>query len=332
MAKADPRIFITTCMKNEGPFILEWLAWHRAIGVTDFLIFTNDCTDGTDHLLDYLSVRGHVHHMTNPAVAMGETKFQPIALDHTQREFGLDQFDYVISMDVDEFINVRVGSGQLSDLIRVASPFDVLTMTELNHGSNDIMEFEDCWMTETFLNHQTEAPGNKKARRGVKSLVKVSDKLEILRNHRPVTSPDAEWLDGSGRPNDAMRDSDDRGLDCRGTYDLVVLEHFSLRSLHSYLIKMHRGDVVRDDRQVSRRYWRQRNKDSSATTDMSMGVALARDYFDQHFRPDKRLMEIHDKTVAWHKSTIAELLAEEEYAERKAWILKEAWHGDPVVS
>lgn len=48
---------IVSTMKNEGPFILEWIAHHRAIGVDDFLIYTNDCTDGTDRLLDALARR-----------------------------------------------------------------------------------------------------------------------------------------------------------------------------------------------------------------------------------------------------------------------------------
>ncbi|HRK43782.1 MAG TPA: glycosyltransferase family 2 protein, partial [Gemmobacter sp.] len=29
-------ITVFTCMRNEGPFLLEWLAYHRLIGVTDF--------------------------------------------------------------------------------------------------------------------------------------------------------------------------------------------------------------------------------------------------------------------------------------------------------
>ncbi len=35
-------------MKNEGPYIVEWIAYHRAIGVDNFLIYTNGCEDGTD--------------------------------------------------------------------------------------------------------------------------------------------------------------------------------------------------------------------------------------------------------------------------------------------
>ena len=53
-ARASRAHRIITTMKNEGPFILEWLAYHRAIGVDDFLIYTNDCTDGTDTMLDLL--------------------------------------------------------------------------------------------------------------------------------------------------------------------------------------------------------------------------------------------------------------------------------------
>ncbi|MGB8813172.1 MAG: glycosyltransferase family 2 protein, partial [Paracoccaceae bacterium] len=46
-AAAGGRTAIVTTMKNEGPFILEWIAYHRMIGVDDFLIYTNDCSDGT---------------------------------------------------------------------------------------------------------------------------------------------------------------------------------------------------------------------------------------------------------------------------------------------
>ena len=49
------RITAVTCVKNEGPFLLEWIAFHRVLGVTDFLFYSNDCTDATDRLLDALA-------------------------------------------------------------------------------------------------------------------------------------------------------------------------------------------------------------------------------------------------------------------------------------
>ncbi len=61
------RITAVTCVKNEGPFLLEWIAFNRLIGVTDHLFYSNDCTDGTDRLLDALAARGLVQHLPNPA-------------------------------------------------------------------------------------------------------------------------------------------------------------------------------------------------------------------------------------------------------------------------
>ena len=56
---------IVGCMKNEGPYVLEWVAYHRAIGVDNFLIYTNGCADGTDEILTRLQELGHVQHRDN---------------------------------------------------------------------------------------------------------------------------------------------------------------------------------------------------------------------------------------------------------------------------
>ncbi|WP_297342068.1 glycosyltransferase family 2 protein, partial [Pseudophaeobacter sp.] len=61
------RITAVTCVKNEGPFLLEWIAFNRLIGVTDFLFYSNDCTDGTAELLDALAARDMLTHLPNPA-------------------------------------------------------------------------------------------------------------------------------------------------------------------------------------------------------------------------------------------------------------------------
>ena len=52
------RVLAILGVKNEGAFLLEWLAHHRACGFTDFLVFSNDCSDGTDLMLDRLAAMG----------------------------------------------------------------------------------------------------------------------------------------------------------------------------------------------------------------------------------------------------------------------------------
>ena len=52
------KITAVTTQKNEGAFLLEWIAYHKIIGFTDIVILSNDCEDGSDEMLDHLSKSG----------------------------------------------------------------------------------------------------------------------------------------------------------------------------------------------------------------------------------------------------------------------------------
>lgn len=329
----DAKTAIVTCMKDEGPFVLEWIAWHQAVGVTDFVVFSNDCTDGTDAILDRLDDMGLVQHLPNPALALGSSYFQPAALQYLHYLPVMKAADFVISMDVDEFINVRAGQGRLQDLFAATGRFDVLSMSEINHGANDLEHFGDGWVTDQFLRHETETPGRHKANRGVKSIVRLSQSALQIRNHRPNMTTEAGemlWLDGSGRGLAALQDDPDRnGIDVRGSYDLVSLEHYPLRSLESYLVKMFRGDVVVKDKRVSQRYWRLRNRNEMLTSQAFLIRAAAQ---EEHARlmQDADLSKLHGQACSAHAARIDALLTQPEFQERRAWILEHAWGTVPV--
>ena len=54
------RSLIVTTQKNEGAFLLEWLAHHKSIGFDDILVLSNDCSDGNDTMLDRLQDMGEL--------------------------------------------------------------------------------------------------------------------------------------------------------------------------------------------------------------------------------------------------------------------------------
>ncbi|MGA1613547.1 MAG: glycosyltransferase family 2 protein [Lutimaribacter sp.] len=108
------RITAVTCVKNEGPFLLEWIAYNRLIGVNAHLFYSNDCTDGTDLLLDALAARGLVHHLPNPAEGRN---YQMEALKHAQSHPSVRGADWVWVADVDEFLNIHVGDHTIDALI-----------------------------------------------------------------------------------------------------------------------------------------------------------------------------------------------------------------------
>ena len=108
-----PRVTAVTCVKNEGPFLLEWVAFHRLIGVTDFLIYSNDCDDGTEPLLDALAPWGVVH-LPNPARGRS---YQMEALRHAARQEVVRGADWVWIADVDEFLNIHAPGHDIAALI-----------------------------------------------------------------------------------------------------------------------------------------------------------------------------------------------------------------------
>ncbi len=60
------RHVLLSSMKDEGPFILEFVAHHLVLGFDAIHIASNDCSDGTDLLLDALAAGGAITHTRNP--------------------------------------------------------------------------------------------------------------------------------------------------------------------------------------------------------------------------------------------------------------------------
>ena len=62
LARARVRPRLGACLlaaaRNEGPYLLEWLGYHRALGFEHAFIYTNDNWDGSDALLAALARQG----------------------------------------------------------------------------------------------------------------------------------------------------------------------------------------------------------------------------------------------------------------------------------
>ncbi|MFG1358490.1 glycosyltransferase family 2 protein [Xanthobacter pseudotagetidis] len=49
------KIAICAIVRDEAPYVLEWVAHHRALGFDHIFVFDNESRDGTSELLDSLS-------------------------------------------------------------------------------------------------------------------------------------------------------------------------------------------------------------------------------------------------------------------------------------
>ncbi|WP_298837145.1 FkbM family methyltransferase [uncultured Roseobacter sp.] len=303
-----------TCMKDEGPFILEWIAHHRAIGVTGFLIFSNDCTDGTVPLLNRLDEMGIIRHLPNPSTAMGTERHQPTALAYAGLHPEVQNADWVISMDVDEFLNIHAGDGTLGALYGRLPDADVISLSHVDFGDSGIEHFSDGLITDRMQYGQVRAP-DKAERRGIKTLVSRHAPPHRLSNHRPyfdeTDGRTPVWYDGSGRPcADTLLGSKAKGLDCRDTYNLAQINHYPVRDMETYLTKAAKGDVVAVGHFVGIDYWARRNRNDAHEASIQKHLHRLRAGL-KRLLEDDQLRALHEAAVAQHRNRIAVLKADE---------------------
>ncbi len=106
---------IMTTMKNEGPFLLEWIAHNLTIGFTGFVVFTNNCDDGTDLMVQRLEELGYCSHRPND-VSDGSPP-QHKALRRATAHPWVKEADWLMCLDVDEFVNLREGLTTLNQMM-----------------------------------------------------------------------------------------------------------------------------------------------------------------------------------------------------------------------
>lgn len=300
-----------TCVKNEAPFLLEWIAWHRMAGVTDFLFYSNDCSDGTDAMLDALARRGGVVHLANPAQGRN---YQMEALKDAARRPVVRAADWVWVADVDEFVNIHVGAGRFDDLIAACGAPAAISLSFQFFANCGVSAFRDRPVIGQFdRSHNPDLWCGETAIE-VKTLTRADFPLWYLGAHRPFLRRGAEvprWTDGSGRqvPDAFARAAAKRRIrkfPARGARRFATLNHYALRALDSYLLKIDRGDVNRAHRAFDDGYWRARN--DPAWQDLSirrrlpqLHEALAR------LKADPEIAALHRDAVAWHHARIAQL-------------------------
>ncbi len=312
------RTVIVTTMKNEGPFILEWIAYHRAIGVEDFLVYTNDCTDGTDTMLQMLERKGICQHRENPWVPGGELKPQHAALQASESEPIVMNSGWAICMDVDEFINIKIGDGTLKALYGAMGEANMISLTWRLFGNCDVHGYEDRFLLEQFETCAPEIVRKPHQAWGFKTLFRNIDIYKKIGVHRPKgLVPDlwdqVRWLNGSGRamPREMFRNGWRSTLETYG-YDWVQLNHYAVRSAESFLVKRDRGRVNHVDRDQGLNYWFRMNHNAVVDRSIQRMIPKLQAEWDR-LMADPEIRAAHEAAVAAHRGKIAELRATSNY-------------------
>lgn len=254
-----------TCIRDDGSYLLEWVAHHLPLGIDHFLIFSHDCTDATPALLDALEGTGVLTHV--PFRHDGKASAQWQALKLAGGHERLRDADRVLVFDCDEFLWLAPGAGTLPDLVagmeEESGPCDALALPWRLFGSGGARRRAEGITPERFL-HAAPPDLHFPIAHLFKTLARP-DRFARLGVHRPRarrSDPPPRWLGPDGQALDDRFARQDSRLTLYGTprgTERVGLNHYCLRSVEEFLVKAMRGLPNHMDRPVGLDYWVERN-------------------------------------------------------------------------
>ncbi|WP_333711805.1 glycosyltransferase family 2 protein [Yoonia sp.] len=312
-------VMAVSMMKDEAPFLLEWFAHHLAVGFSDILVYTNDCTDGTVEMLERLEELGLGYHRPND-IPEG-VKPQPSAIKHAQAEPLVRNADWVILFDADEFLAISHPSGTVDGMITdaVAEGANGIVITWRIFGSGGITDWSRAPVTEQYLR---AAPPLWNKGWGVKTLFKFDPDYWKLGIHRPAIKnrwlqtdfPETvKWLNGSGQPmEDYFKFRGWRSIRRTLGYDWAQMNHYAVKSVDAYALRKFRGNVNNKKDKYNADYWSLQDRNEVEDRVILRHAKRRRAIMDELLK-DPVLNHLHHKALDRIEARLAEYKQTESY-------------------
>jgi hypothetical protein len=226
-----PTAALCAIMKNEGPYILEWVAFHRVIGFNEIFIYDNDSTDNTCDLLARMSAVGIVNSIAWPS-ARGVAPQRAAYADVLPRV----KSEWVCFIDADEFVNLKVDDSIQAFLSRFPENASAIAMNWRLFGSSGLLTFDTDPVTRRFTRCSQRLA---RVNRHCKTIARVRD-IEEMHIHRCFLKRGL-YVDETGQKVEVER----FGLTPSTRTELVQVNHYVVKSREEYELKRLRGNANR---------------------------------------------------------------------------------------
>ena len=271
-------------------------------------------------MLMRLQELGWVQHFENDVPE--DKKPQPNALSLATANPEVMDSEWILTMDADEFLSIKVGRGWISDLVeRMDENADAMAITWRFFGANDITDWNPGLVIE---NYTRGAPDKFKKDWGVKTLFKPyrDIKLGIHRPHIKKAKQetanarllfDQMWLNGSGNPMpDEFSLSGWRSTRPTLGYKWVEMNHYAVKSYEAYLLRRVRGNVNNKEDKYNAAYFAlfDRNEEEHMTATRHAKGTRRR---MAQILSDPIMRELQDEALAFHAERVEMLRSSGEY-------------------
>jgi len=229
----------TLCLivKNEQPYLLEWIAHHKAMGIHSFVIYDNLSTDGTTDMLKALERAGIIKYHLQAESRQGSP--QRLSYNHCLTHHG-DKTDLITFIDTDEFLTSPSGDDIPKHIEQVFLQNPDMAAMAVNwriFGSSGHAKQKAGFVTERFL------MAGKTTSNVVKTIVKPEAAGEMFTHYVDLKS--GRYGDEIGRP---VTFNKPNGTPAPGTVrspsaKTLQLNHYMVKSREEFEMKINRGNA-----------------------------------------------------------------------------------------
>jgi hypothetical protein len=222
-----PRLAACAIFKNEAPYLLEWLAYHVAVGVGRFVLYDNASTDGGAALVRASRFAERVEMVDWP-----QRPGQLPAYRHFLTQFA-PRFDWAAFIDLDEFL-LPLADAAVPDLLARMSGFSAVLVQWRVFGPSGLETAPDGLVIEAYGRRAADdVPVN----RHVKTILRCADAVDVMQNPHEfrLRGPVCNAL-GRAVSNVAIQPE--------ACHQGLVLNHYQTRSRQEWLAKIRRGSAM----------------------------------------------------------------------------------------
>lgn len=242
-----PTLAIGAIFKNECDYVLEWLAWHRAQGFSQFIIYDNGSDDGTLALLTSLDALHYISLRTIEGKEGAQVEAYQAILDNDVQDV-----DYLAFIDADEFL-VPDGRQSAADHLSVLFSDASVGAVGVNwriYGTAGQEKQEEGFVIERFQ----QAASDQRSRNHFLKSVYRPEAVQTIFVHRAVLKKGYEYVNTQG---DALafanykqgiapvKEGATTGVALNVCDRGLRVNHYALKSYDEFLRKKkYKGDAV----------------------------------------------------------------------------------------
>lgn len=236
---------ICTIQRDRGPWIKEWIDFHKIVGFDKFYIFLHNCTDNSSEIILELSKK---YNITAFIVGNDVSKPQLAAYQYCYQQFG-DLHEWIAFIDGDEFLY---------------SPTTISIQPTLDrYNPLELSAIGVYWLCFGSSNHQNEpvglitknyryrAPDNFKANSHFKSIVKGKQK-----DYFSITNNSHYFKTQYGTFDTNLRELSHGLMNNEPCYEKLIINHYATQSRHFFnSFKKHSGGADTSPNMIRSEEW-----------------------------------------------------------------------------